>query len=466
MTHPKLFGTDGIRTHVTSSILSPENVTRLGHILAKRAHQNFFGVPKTPATSVVIGRDTRDSGAYLEHALLAGFAASGVDACVLGIVPTAVVAFYTRALNAQLGIMISASHNPYCDNGLKIFDSNGFKIDETQEQQIEQDFFHFYAGDYPVSMQPGVITYGPHAQHDYLSTLKDAFTPDLAGLTVVIDNANGAASAIARSFFQQLGATIFTLNEHAPGQKINFNCGSEAPDALKQEVVRRGAHCGIAFDGDADRVIFVDEHGNLMDGDAILALMAIDQKARGHLLRDTLVATVMSSVALDRALVPHNIEVVRTAVGDKYVAQAMRDDGYSFGGENSGHMILFPYATTGDAISSACYFLSILKQSKKSASDLVSFFTPTPRVLKNILVAQKLPLENLPKTEQAIAEINLRLSSSGRVFLRYSGTENKARLLVEAQTKTDCERIAEEIGAAFLVELNEKLAQTFCAPKA
>lgn len=458
----KLFGTDGIRDHVSTAHLSPESILRLGHIVAQCCLEQFFGATDSATKTVVIGRDTRDSGAYMESSLVAGLSSRGIHCVVLGVVPTAVVAYYTRLKKASCGIMISASHNPYHDNGLKIFDSAGFKIDEAQEARIEHDFFNYNLAHYPVVLSPGVIERAIDAQYHYFDELALSFSASLLGLTIVVDCANGSASHLAPAFFKRLGAHVIAINQHQPGRKINHSCGSEDPQTLMREVLNHQADVGIAFDGDADRVIFVDEAGALLDGDGILAVMAIDLKRRGQLQHNTLVATIMSSIALDRALIPHDIKVVRTGVGDKYVARAMRDGGFSFGGENSGHMIVFPHATTGDALSSACFLLSILKQSGLHASQLLSFFIKTPRLLKNFIVEQKIPLHHLPKTNAAIETVTRQLGSGGRILFRYSGTENKARLLVEAESEQECARIAEELGHKFLSELHEKCEQSVC----
>ena len=461
MTAPLLFGTDGIRAHISSPILRPENFVRLARILAQRIKQGFFGpVNLNQHPCVVIGRDTRASGLYLEQALLAGLLASGVDCRLLGVLPTSAVASFTRTRDFALGVMISASHNPDHDNGLKLFDPWGFKISEAVERQLEADYFRYDEAILSVSERPGIVQNINDARAHYASMVSSILTgnDDLSGLTLAIDSANGAASGLAREIFSSLGARVTGIGEYAPDLAINRHCGSEAPDNIKNAVINANADLGIAFDGDADRVIFVDEKGNILDGDAVLALIAIDLKSAGSLAQNTLVATVMSSMALDKALEPHDIKVVRTMVGDKLVARAMKENGYSFGGENSGHMIMFPEVTTGDGIASALKLASILKQSAKPASMLTSFFKPTPKILKNLLIDEKLPLDQLPCTKDAINKANTLLQTNGRVMLRYSGTENKARLLVEAPTNQDCERIAKDIGDAFLAELTHRLA--------
>lgn len=439
MTIKKLFGTDGIRGNITAPPLWPENIAKLGRILG------FMLKPK--AAPVVIGRDTRASGEYIEQALVSGILSMGVDCQLLGVLPTSAVAFHTRNAQAAMGIMISASHNPYSDNGLKLFDSTGHKISLAWEQDIEDQYFAAgFIND--IALMPGRIIYNSNTADEYVNFIKDNFAK-ISGLNIVIDCAHGAAANITRRIFELLQLNVHLIGIHPDGKNINQNSGSEAPEILKAEVINRQADLGIAFDGDADRVIFVDERGQIIDGDAVLAIMAIHLKQANVLKSDTIVATIMSSLALDKALAPHGIKVIRAHVGDKLVAQKMREENLSFGGENSGHLILFPKLSTGDGIFFALMFLTILKQSSKTASALMSFFRPTPKLLKNIEVSKKIPLTELPKTQSVISKWNTDLKDNGRVLLRYSGTENKARLLVEAQTQSDCHTIANEIARLF-----------------
>lgn len=446
----RLFGTDGIRANINSSILMPENIAKLGQILGKMVCQSIG-----PNKTIVIGKDTRASGSYLESALIAGANSLGVDCYSVGVVPTAAVAFYTKKMKAALGVMISASHNPYHDNGLKIFNHNGFKIDESVEQFIE-DQYHNFDGQ-KVSMHPGQ-SIDVSLQDDYFSLLKSTLPDDfsLNGLNIVVDCAHGAAYKLAPQIFSHFGAKIHVIGADPDGFNINNGFGSEWPQTLSQEVIRLKAHLGIAFDGDADRVIFIDENGELIDGDAMLATFAKAFKKAGMLVKNTLVATVMSSFSLDKALAIHDIQVVRTGVGDKLVAKEMMENGYSFGGENSGHLLLMPQTTTGDGIFFALKFLWMLKESLVSASELVDF-QPSPKILRNIAVDTKIPLEKLPVTNEAIQKANENLKKDfGRVMLRYSGTENKARLLVEAPTKEACQEIADEIAYRFSNETNTR----------
>lgn len=451
-----LFGTDGIRASIHASIMCPEHITRFGKVLGQLCRRNIFAGRDNTDDLVVIGRDTRASGLYLEHALIAGFLSQGIHVKLVGVMPTAAVALNTKLLRARLGIMISASHNPHHDNGLKIFDGLGFKINDEQEQTIEQKFY-----DTDATLPPADIIGPTHvinvddAAENYVRMLSKVFPipNSLHGMKIVVDSAHGAASPLAARVFTHFGCNVVMIGAEPNGSNINRGFGSEAPEQIRNAVIREQAQCGIAFDGDADRAIFIDEHGHAIDGDGILALIAIDLKAQGKLNGNALIATVMSSVALDRAVAPHNINVFRTTVGDKAVAAFIRANNYSFGGENSGHLLLYPYTTTGDGLLSALKFLHILKEKAVAASRLLDFFTPSPRLLKNIVIDKKIPLVHLPRTQTAVETMNLSLKDHGRVMMRYSGTENKMRVLVEASTQEDCLLIANQIADIFCQEI-------------
>lgn len=445
----RLFGTDGIRANVNSSELKPESVAKIGRILGCMVNQGIG-----PNKSIVIGKDTRASGSYIEQALTAGINSAGVDCHLVGVLPTAAVAFYTKKTKSSFGVMISASHNPYSDNGLKIFNHTGFKISDSVEHFIEEQYL---SDNHKLSLHPGQTQTAILAKEEYFSLLKSASPENfsLNGLKIIVDCAHGSASELAPRIFSDLGAEVIAIGTYPDGFNINNGFGSECPERIQEEVLRRNAHLGIAFDGDADRVIFIDEQGAVIDGDAILAAMAIYFKELQLLAKNTVVATVMSSFSLDKALALHDIKVVRTGVGDRLVAQAMAENGYSFGGENSGHLLMFPETTTGDGIFFALRFLHLLQHTGLNASKLVDFFKPTPKLLRNIVVKSKIPLEKLPITNEAIHQANEALKKDfGRVMLRYSGTENKARLLVEAPTKEACQEIADEIVHRFDHETN------------
>jgi len=456
----KLFGTDGIRGPLNSLPLLPHNMTRLGMILGFMVkNQNYYAnLPSVQSSLITIGRDTRSSGLYLESALIAGINAAGVNCELVGVMPTAAISYQAKLAQAYFGIVISASHNPYQDNGIKLFGPDGFKISQDIEQIIEQELFSNNLFSKAIAPEPGIVINNPQAYLKHKDLLIGFSSKKNRALRIVLDCAHGAAFKLAPAVFTECGFELRIIGNKPDGHNINRDFGSEAPHRLKQEVLDFKADVGIAFDGDADRVIFADERGEIIDGDAILACLALYLKQQNLLAKNTLVTTIMSSVALDNALAPHGISVTRTPVGDKYVARHMLENGFSFGGENSGHLIMFPLATTGDGILSALKFLEILHDSNKLASQLVSFYQPTPRVLKNIAVSTKPPLTELPRTNAAINHANNLLHNLGRVLLRYSGTENKARLLVEGPTTYECQKIADDIALQFCSELDSRIS--------
>jgi phosphoglucosamine mutase len=450
MSIKNLFGTDGIRGHINSSFLQPENIAKLGRVLGNIVTKNRLEQSRS-RPSIVIGRDTRASGTYLEYALISGITSLGVDCHLMGILPTSAIAFYTKLKNADLGIAISASHNPYHDNGLKIFDAHGFKISRILEETIEKSYEE--PQDYP-SLMPGAVINPPSSADDYAYMIKSTFKLGRGEhRKIIVDCAHGAASYIAPRIFEDLGFSFRYLGINPDGININRGFGSEWPDQLRNEVIKEKADLGLAFDGDADRVIFVDERGLIIDGDAILALLAQELNRSGRLRQNTLVTTVMSNVALDRLLAKDGIKVVRTEVGDKNVARCMLEGEYSFGGENSGHLIMFPETTTGDGIFSALQLMAILSLTTQPVSELVEFYKSSPKSLINIDVVDKIPLEALKETQALILKANSELKNGGRVMLRYSGTENKARLLVEAPTVDECQKISHTISEQFGLEV-------------
>lgn len=448
----KLFGTDGMRGPVKSPMLAPENVCQLGRVIGslvkKGSHQK---------NAVTMGRDTRGSGTYLEAALSAGIMSMGVDCQLVGVLPSSGIAYATKLSHSAFGIVISASHNPACDNGIKLFGPHGFKIEEETENLIEQELMNYHPS-LAIAERPGRVFNNDDAESSYLASLASTISPSISLQTkrIVIDCAHGAASKIAPHLFSQIGCDIRIIGASPDGLNINRGFGSEYPGKLKSEVVNSKADLGIAFDGDADRVIFIDENGELLDGDAILAIFALHLKQQGLLDKDTLVSTVMSSIALDLALNPHGIKVERTPVGDKFVARHLVNQGFSFGGENSGHLIMLPNTCTGDGLFFALQFLNILGSSSVPVSKMSQLYQPTPKILKNIEVAKKIPLSDLPNTEKALEEANTYLKNIGRVMLRYSGTENKLRILVEAPTQSECQQIADNIALEFNREVLAK----------
>lgn len=440
-----LFGTDGIRAHVHARILSPENVAKLGRILG------WIAQKYNPTSMITIGRDTRASSIYLEQALIAGILSSGSNCQTLGIVPTAVLAYLTANHNNNLGVMISASHNPYHDNGLKIFDGHGHKINRDMELLINQYFLS--DKDIPISSKVGNIINHEYPYKAYLNGIEPYFAKHKSYKpNLVIDCAHGAAFKIAAQIFPHLASELTFIGCEPNGVNINHHFGSECLDNLIASVLKHKADLGIAFDGDADRIALVDDKGEKIDGDALLTLMAIYRQQQHKLNNNTIIATTMSGPALDKALSSYHIKVLRSDVGDRYVAEKMRDHNLSFGGENSGHLLFFPESTTGDGIYSAIQFITMLAAQDKPLSMLKTIYQPTPKLIANIEVTHKIALNHLPKTKTLIENANKSLKGSGRVLFRYSGTENKARILVEAENIHDCKNIMHDIINEFTLE--------------
>jgi len=412
---------------------------------------------------IVIGKDTRLSGYLLEQAIASGICSMGVDVMLCGPLPTPGIAFITQSMRADAGVVISASHNPYQDNGIKFFTRDGFKLPDEREAEIERLVMGGGEGDAAAddfrALRPTARLIGKakrigDAVGRYVVFLKSLFPKDLTldDLTVVVDCAHGAAYKVAPAVFEELGANVVALNVRPNGKNINDGCGAVHPEAMAREVERHKAQLGLALDGDADRVILADEKGRIVDGDAIMAVVARDLVARQALARKTVVATVMSNVGLDRALAEVGARVVRTQVGDRYVVEEMRRSGFNFGGEQSGHLIFLDHVTTGDGVCAALNLLAVMQREQKPLSELVRCFQPVPQALVNVPVREKRPLESLPGVTSAIHEVEGALGGEGRVFVRFSGTENKARVLVEGPDaegiRAQAERIAEELKKA------------------
>ena len=456
----KLFGTDGIRGEANTWPISAEGATRVGRALAKLLKSS------TPNSldeiHVLVGKDTRVSGTMLEQSLSAGLLAEGIHVHFLGVAPTPAVAYLTANNEFSAGIMITASHNPYQDNGIKIFGSDGYKLNEAQEELIEADILLERDVTIPTTAKPlniGSFSQDSQLLKDYSSFAKSTLSENnqsennqsknnLSGIKLVVDTANGAASAIAQSIFEDLGAEVIALNTTPNGTNINADCGALYPEATAKVVLREKATLGACFDGDTDRVIFIDEKGTVVSGDSVLALCAIALKKQNQLKDDTLVATVMSNLGMRDCLEPHGIKIIATAVGDKHVVQTMRDGNYSFGGENSGHLIFAKNATTGDGIMSTLMLLSILNTEKQTLSELASCLTPYPCELSAIQVREKPPLDSVPEIKQAIQTTENDLAQLGRVLVRYSGTEKKIRVLVEAKDADKAKLYSELICSA------------------
>ncbi|KQR75805.1 phosphoglucosamine mutase [Rhizobium sp. Leaf384] len=436
----RYFGTDGIRGQSNIFPMTPDLAMRVGiavgTIFRRGAHRH----------RVVIGKDTRLSGYMLENAMVAGFTAAGVDAFVLGPIPTPAVAMLTRSLRADIGVMISASHNPFEDNGIKLFGPDGYKLSDDIEGQIEELL------DQDLSMQLARSNEIGRAKridgvHDrYIEHAKRTLPRDvtLKGLRIAIDCANGAAYKVAPAALWELGADVVTIGTDPNGTNINLDCGSTSPAALSRKVHEVRADIGIALDGDADRVLIVDEKGAIVDGDQLMAVIADSWAADGSLRGGGIVATVMSNLGLERYLQSRKLSLQRTKVGDRYVVEHMREKGFNIGGEQSGHIVLSDFGTTGDGLVAALQVLSNVKRLGKPVSEVCHKFTPVPQVLKNVRVSTGAPLED-NAVRQAIAEAEAALAKTGRLLIRPSGTEPLIRVMAEGDDRGQVERIVDEL---------------------
>ncbi|NBR31334.1 MAG: phosphoglucosamine mutase [Sphingomonadaceae bacterium] len=434
----KYFGTDGIRGRTNASAMTAEMAMKVG--MAAGAHF----VRGDHRHRVVIGKDTRLSGYMLENALVAGFTSVGMDVVQVGPMPTPAVAMLTRSMRADLGVMISASHNPYEDNGIKLFGPDGYKLSDADELSIEA-----LIDSLPNLAQPNRIGRARRvedARGRYIHFAKACFPEDLRldGLKIVIDCAHGAAYNVAPAALWELGANIIPLGVTPDGTNINAACGSTAPQVLQETVVASGADIGIALDGDADRLIVVDEQGRIVDGDQIMALIGASWAQRGALKGGGVVATVMSNLGLERFLQGQGLTLERTKVGDRYVLERMRQGGFNVGGEQSGHMILSDYGTTGDGLVAALQLLAELVRQDRPASDVFRLFEPVPQLLKNVRFAGGAPLEN-EQVKAVIAAAEADLVGKGRLVIRPSGTEPVIRVMAEGDDAAQVETLVEAI---------------------
>jgi phosphoglucosamine mutase len=443
-TDRKLFGTDGIRGVANRDPMTAEVALRLGQAVAQR-----FRHPSRPGR-IVIGKDTRLSGYMLESALQAGIVSAGADVMLVGPLPTPGIAFITSSMRADAGVVISASHNPYQDNGIKIFAADGFKLPDEVEVDLERRMEAIAKGNGDAHAEPGAIGKAVRIEDAvgrYVQFLKHAFPKErtLDGIKVVVDCANGAAYAVAPQVFQELGADVEEFNVWPDGRNINYNCGALHPENMAAEVRISGAQIGIALDGDADRVILADEKGNIVDGDQVMAILGTRMIESETLPERTVVATVMSNLGLERALHAKGGKLVRTAVGDRYVVEVMRERGLLLGGEQSGHIIFLDHATTGDGIVAALCVLAVMVEEGKPLSELARSMTRYPQVLLNFAVAKKRPFEEMPTVQKAIARVESDLGAEGRVVVRYSGTESKARVMIEGTDEARIKAHADDI---------------------
>lgn len=441
----QLFGTDGIRGCANVHPMTTEIALKIGKAITLVARRSRQRAPR-----VVIGKDTRVSGYMIETALAAGICGMGGRVLLCGPIPTPAVANLTQTMRADAGVVISASHNPYQDNGIKLFGPDGFKFPDEVELDIEAMLEDGRLDRGPTGARVGRAERIDHARGRYIVYAKNTFPRDLAlnGLRLVVDAAHGAAYRVAPDVFHELGADVIATGCRPNGRNINHNCGALHPEHVGREVRKHHADLGIALDGDADRVILVDEHGAVVDGDAVMALCARQLLRAKRLAKRTVVATVMSNMGLERALVDAGGKLVRTAVGDRYVVDEMRRHGYSFGGEQSGHLIFREHATTGDGIVAALQVLAVMLTEERPMSELADVMVRVPQLLKSVRLAEKRPLEAMPKLSKRIAQCQKKLGKEGRVLVRWSGTEPKLRLMLEGPRESTLQTMLNELAAA------------------
>lgn len=442
----RLFGTDGIRGKANVPPMTPELVVRLGRAIALVARRDAGRAPR-----IVIGKDTRLSGYMLETALEAGICAMGGRVLLTGPMPTPAVANLTQSMRADAGVVISASHNPYDDNGIKIFGPDGFKLADEREAEIERLLDDAALDQRPCTGERvGRAERIDDATGRYIVYAKNAFPKELTlnGLKVVVDAAHGAAYRVAPLVFSELGAEVTAIGVTPNGKNINKACGALHPAAMVREVLKRQAHIGIALDGDADRVIVADERGQIVDGDAVMALCATRMLKAGKLNGGTVVATVMSNMGLDRALAPLGGRVERTAVGDRYVVECMRKNGYAFGGEQSGHLVFLEHATTGDGVVGALQVLAVMVAEERPLSELAHVMEKVPQLLENVVLPMRRPIDEMPELTREIRRARAELGRDGRVLVRWSGTEPKLRLMVEGPDMSRLEAVVRTMADA------------------
>jgi phosphoglucosamine mutase len=446
-----MFGTDGVRG-IANKELSPALAFNLGRIGAYVLTEETHKKPR-----IAVGKDTRISGDMLEAALIAGICSMGAEAVSLGVLPTPAVAYLTRHMGLDAGVVISASHNPFEYNGIKFFNGEGYKLSDQLEDRIESLLLNPENGiAYPTGAEIGKKVEVDNAVHGYVDFLKKTIDVNLRGLKIAVDCANGASYIAAPSVLADLGAEIVVINNKPDGKNINVKCGSTHPEGLQKLVVESGAHIGLAFDGDADRLIAVDNRGNIVNGDHMLAIFARHLKGKGMLKKDTVVATVMSNMGLDIAMKREKCNLVKTKVGDRYVLEEMVSMGYSIGGEQSGHIIFLDHNTTGDGLLTALQLLAVVKETGKKLSDLASIMKELPQVLVNAKVKN----ENKDKymKDEAIAEmitgLEKKLKGRGRVLIRPSGTEPLIRVMLEGANETEIKEDAEALAKLIEEKLN------------
>ncbi|MFY9622458.1 MAG: phosphoglucosamine mutase [Pyrinomonadaceae bacterium] len=450
----KLFGTDGIRGEAGKFPLDAATVYVIGRSLATRLAER-----KGSAAKIVVGRDTRESGGWIEAALISGAREAGAEIESAGVITTPGVAFLARTLPTAAGIVISASHNPFQDNGIKVFEASGRKLDDATERLIESDIQDSIKNSETPARggeaKPDDSDRSEELRTQYIKFLTDEIGHDLslANLKIVVDCANGAASEIAPEVFRRLGANPIAFNNTPDGRNINLNAGSLHIESLQERVVAEGSDLGVAFDGDADRALFVDATGKFVDGDATLWVLANYLKARGELSGDKVVATVMSNIGLEIALRSQGINLVRTDVGDKYVLEELLRRGATLGGEQSGHIIFPKVSLAGDGIITTLMLLRTIVEKQQSLGDLTQGIQRYPQVLVNVRVREKRPFEELASVQRLASEIQQTLGDRGRLLLRYSGTEALARVMIEGPTESEVTQSAQSLAAAIQKEI-------------
>ena len=442
----KLFGTDGVRGVANTYPMTTEIAMQLGRAIAFLVKQQKTDKEHSPR--IVIGKDTRLSGYMIENALASGICSMGVNVLLVGPLPTPGIAYITTGMRADAGLVISASHNPFQDNGIKIFSKSGFKLPDEEEAIIEDLIFSKKMDSLrPVAEEVGKAARIDDAKGRYIVFLKNTFPKrfTLDGIHIVLDCAHGATYGVAPHVFEELGAKVTSIGVQPDGKNINHECGALHPEVMAELVCKEGADLGIALDGDGDRLIVADEQGKVVDGDQIMAICAEEMLERQKLAKNTLVATVMSNLGLDLAMQRMGGQLVRTKVGDRYVVEEMLRNGYNFGGEQSGHLIYLKHNTTGDGILGALQLLLSMKKKERPLSELTQVMEPFPQILKNVRISQKIALDQISGFSEKLATIEKNLGSTGRILVRPSGTEPVIRVMVEGEDKKLIDDIACEL---------------------